>query len=311
MLARGDRDRLKIPSCLNPEALALTQPTQSIPVISSIADLASSSDAWLVDVWGVIHNGVQPISASGETCAQFRAMGGYVVLLTNAPRPAAAVVEQLDRVGVRRDAYDAVLTSGDVTRGLVKSWADRPMYHIGPERDLGIFSDLDVQFSTSVEAEITVCTGLIDDETETPDDYATTLKALQRRGVLMLCANPDLKVERGDRIVHCAGGLAKAYESFGGEVIYSGKPHLPIYDLALDMISRGLGRSVEKQKILAVGDGVLTDIAGAAAAELRSIFIASGIHVPHGQDLTGGILDELFPAQMQGRPVAAMRALDW
>lgn len=282
-----------------------------IPVLTSIADLAATADAWLVDVWGVMHNGVRPIEASCEACAQYRAAGGYVVLITNAPRPAEAVVAQLDRVGVRRDAYDGVLSSGDVTRGLVQAWAGRRIHHVGPERDLGIFEGIDVRFATSLEAEIVVCSGLLDDETETPDDYATLLSGFQRRGLLMLCANPDLKVERGDRIVYCAGAIAKAYEEIGGDVVYSGKPHLPIYEMAMDMVGRGVGREVAKDRVLAIGDGVLTDIAGAAAAELRSVFIASGIHVPRGAALDDGILGTLFDDLGDGRPVAAMQALSW
>lgn len=289
----------------------MSNPGSSIPVLASISTLAETSDAWLVDVWGVIHNGVQAIESSCAACAAYRAGGGYVVLITNAPRPAAAVVAQLDRVGVPSNAYDAVITSGDVTRGLVQAWSGRRIHHLGPERDLGIFSDIDVQFSTSLDAEIVVCTGLLDDDTETPDDYATTLKGFKRRNLLMLCANPDLKVERGDRIVYCAGAIAKAYDELGGDVVYSGKPHLPIYELALDMVNSGVGREVAKERVLAIGDGVLTDIAGAAAAELRSVFIASGIHVPHGRGLDAAVLDDLFGDLSGRRPVAAMAALNW
>ncbi len=282
-----------------------------IPVLDSVTDLASSSDAWLVDVWGVIHNGVSAFASSCDACAAYRAQGGYVVLLTNAPRPSAAVVEQLDRIGVRRDAYDAVLTSGDVTRGLVKAWADRPICHIGPERDLGIFSDLGVKFVTTLEAEIVVCTGLMDDETETPEDYGTTLRSFLRRNLTMLCANPDLKVERGDRIVYCAGAIAQAYEQLGGEVVYSGKPHLPIYELAHSMINEGVGRPVAKDRVLAIGDGLLTDIKGASAAELRSLFVASGIHVPKGAEFNEDTVAQVFDGYEHARPVAAMRALSW
>lgn len=293
------------------KAYCVTTSQPTIPVIGSISPLADTSDAWLVDVWGVIHNGVQAIESSCAACAAFRDAGGYVVLITNAPRPAAAVVEQLERVGVAPSAYDAVITSGDVTRGLVQAWSDQRIHHLGPDRDLGIFSDIDVQFSTSLDAEIVVCTGLLDDESETPDDYAIALKGFRRRNLLMLCANPDLKVERGKRIVYCAGAIAKAYEDLGGDVVYSGKPHLPIYELALDMVNRGLGREIAKERVLAIGDGILTDIAGAAAAQLRSVYIASGIHVPHGSQLDAGLLDQFFGDFGEHRPVAAMTSLTW
>ena len=289
----------------------MTHQSHDIPVLSSIAELAQTSDAWLVDVWGVIHNGVHAFAGSCAACSAYRAAGGYVVLITNAPRPASAVVAQLDRVGVPRDSYDGVVTSGDVTRGLVQAWDGRAIHHLGPERDLGIFADIGVQFATSVDAEVVVCTGLIDDETETPADYATTLDGFRRRGLVMLCANPDIRVERGDRIVYCAGAIAEAYAAIGGEVVYSGKPHLPIYELARGVVDRGLGREVAPERLLAIGDGVATDIAGAAAAGLRSVFIASGIHVERGRALDQGLMDELFGDLGDYRPVAAMAALRW
>jgi HAD superfamily hydrolase (TIGR01459 family) len=284
----------------------------SIPIIPSIYDLARTSDAWLVDIWGVMHNGVSAFDASGQACAAFRAAGGYVVLLTNAPRPAPAVVAQLARVGVRPDAYDAIVTSGDVTRGLVETWKGKGVHHLGPDRDQAIFTGLDVDFATSLDADIVVCSGLIDDETETPADYTTTLKGFARRDLLMLCANPDLQVERGDKLVYCAGALAQAYEGFGGRVLYSGKPHLPIYELAFGVIEAGLGRAVDRDRILAIGDGVKTDIAGAAAAGLRSVFIASGIHVANGKSLDPAFVEELFNSFDQaGKPVAAMQEFRW
>ncbi len=284
---------------------------QRIPIISSIGDLADGADAWLVDVWGVMHNGVAPFDNAVAACSEFRKRGGYVLLLTNAPRPADAVVGQLDRVGVARAAYDAVLTSGDVTRGLVKAWQDRRIHHVGPERDLGVFADIDVSFATSLDAEIVVCTGLIDDETETPEDYAIALKGFQRRGLVMICANPDVKVERGDRIIYCAGALGRAYEGFGGEVVYSGKPHLPIYDLAMDTVARGVGREVPKERLLAIGDGLQTDIAGASAAGIRSVFTASGIHVDRGRGFGQDVLNDVFAGFSGQLPIAAMENLSW
>jgi HAD superfamily hydrolase (TIGR01459 family) len=283
----------------------------TIPVIDGIGELAASSDAWLVDVWGVMHNGAQAFAGAAQACAKFREAGGYVVLLTNAPRPGPAVVAQITRLGVPQTAYDAVLSSGDVTRGLVTQWRDKRIHHLGPDRDRGIFEGLGIDFATSIEADIVVVTGLLDDETETPADYETTLKGFQRRNIAMLCANPDLKAERGDRIVYCAGSLAEAYEQLGGDVVYAGKPHLPIYELALHMISEGLGRQVPKDRILAIGDGLKTDIAGAAAAGIRSVFVASGLHVEAGQQLSPELVGELFDKTPLGRPIAAMQDLSW
>ena len=283
----------------------------SIPVIRGIRELAETSDAWLVDVWGVMHNGAVAFQAAADACAEFRQRGGYVVLLTNAPRPGPAVVNQISRIGVPQKAYDAVLSSGDVTRGLVTEWRDKRIHHLGPERDRGIFEGIDIDFSTSIDADIVVVTGLIDDESETPEDYTTTLKSLQRRGIAMLCANPDIKAERGDHIVYCAGALAEAYERFGGDVVYAGKPHLPIYELALGMIDDGRGEKVPKERILAIGDGLHTDIAGATAAGLRSVYVASGIHVTGGRKLTSELVEDIFAGSPYGRPVAAMQSLVW
>ncbi len=284
---------------------------RGLPIVGSIGELGATADAWLVDVWGVMHNGVRAFESSVKACQRFRRHSGYVVLLTNAPRPAGDVMVRLDQVGVPRDAYDAVLSSGDVTRGVVQAWAGRRVHHIGPERDLGIFDGIDVHFSTPCDAEVVVCTGLIDDTTETPEDYTTTLQQFQKRNLVMLCANPDLKVERGDTIVYCAGALAAAYEAVGGQVIYSGKPYLPIYEMACDTINRGVGREITKDRVLAIGDGVQTDIRGAAAAGIRSVFIASRIHVAPDRGLSPDLLEHLFADFGDAKPVAAMTALAW
>lgn len=284
---------------------------QAIPIIEGMRALSETSDAWLVDVWGVMHNGAEAFQDAAEACATFRRQGGYVVLLTNAPRPAPAVVAQITKLGVPRDAYDAVLSSGDVTRGLVTSWRDKRIHHLGPDRDRGIFEGLGLDFATSIEADIVVCTGLLDDMTETPADYATTLGGFRRRNVAMICANPDLMVERGDTKVYCAGALAAAYEALGGDVVYAGKPHLPIYELAEIMVREGLGREVARDRLLAIGDGLKTDIAGAAAAGLRSVFVASGLHVEGGEALTPDLVGELFRDIARPWPVAALDALKW
>ncbi len=283
---------------------------QAVPIINGMREIAETSDAWLVDVWGVMHNGAEAFQAAAEACATFRRQGGYVILLTNAPRPAPAVVAQISKLGVPREAYDGVLSSGDVSRGLVSSWRDKRIHHLGPARDRGIFDGLGIDFATSIEADIVVCTGLIDDTTETPDDYATALKGFRRRNVAMLCANPDLMVERGDRKVYCAGALAAAYEALDGDVVYAGKPHLPIYELAERMVRDGLGRDVARDRLLAIGDGLNTDIAGAAAAGLRSVFVASGLHV-EGRRLSAEVVSELFSDVPKPWPIAALDALKW
>lgn len=279
-----------------------------IPILSSITDLAAGREAWLTDIWGVMHNGVVPFASASDACTRFRLAGGTVLLLSNAPRPAASVAAQLDRIGVPRFAWDAILTSGDAARALVGAYAGKSVFPLGPERDLSLYDGLDVTLSEAAGAEAVSCTGLFDDEIETPDDYAELLAEFATRNLPMVCANPDLTVERGSKIIYCAGALAQAYEKLGGRVAYAGKPYLPVYDMAFAMIDGIKGRPVPRDRILAIGDGIRTDIQGAAAAGLDSVFVASGVHAPEG--LSGEALAALFPDPAV-RPVAAMPSLTW
>jgi HAD superfamily hydrolase (TIGR01459 family) len=295
--------------------MTLTAP--EIPVISSIKDLGSRYRAWLVDIWGVMHNGHRAFPHAVAATRSFRETGGIVVLLSNSPRPSPGVQEQLRRLGVPDDAYDATVTSGDLTRHELARHKGAVVFHLGPERDLPIFQGIEVRLGTQEEAELIVCSGLFDDETETPEDYAGLLGELAAKKLPMICANPDHLVERGDRLVYCAGALASIYEKLGGSVLYAGKPHAPIYRLALETIAGLAGESIAKDQVLAIGDGVNTDIAGAASMGIDAVFVASGLHVPSnsggeaGADaLDGGHLAELF-AHAKRRPLGAMRALAW
>src|SRR5262245_16830862 len=279
-----------------------------IPILPSISGLAGSSEAWIVDIWGVMHNGARAFEAAGEACIQFRQAGGIVLLLSNAPRPFTAVVSQLDGFGVARTAYDAGVTSGDVTRTMIASWQGRPVLHIGPARDRGLFEGFAIDFADALGAEVIVCSGLFDDTKETPQDYAALFADLVARRVPMICANPDLMVERGDTLVYCAGALAAEYAALGGEVSYAGKPHWPVYERALATINALAGRAVAKAKVLAIGDGIETDLRGAHLAGLRSVFIASAIHAPEG--LNAAMLQQLFRSRPFA-PVAALPALAW
>ena len=279
-----------------------------IPILTSIGGLAGSTEAWIVDIWGVMHNGASAFAAAGEACAKFRQAGGVVLLLSNAPRPFLAVVSQLDGFGVARTAYDAGVTSGDVTRAMIAPWQGRRVFHIGPARDRGLFEGFAIDFADAFGAEVVVCSGLFDDTKETPQDYAELFAGLVARSVPMICANPDLMVERGDRLVYCAGALAAEYAAIGGEVNYAGKPHWPVYERALAAIDALRGRSVAKDKVLAIGDGIETDLRGAHVAGLRSVFIASAIHAPAG--LNSAMLQQLFRSRPFA-PVAALPALAW
>jgi HAD superfamily hydrolase (TIGR01459 family) len=280
----------------------------AIPLLPSIAELSSTCDVWIVDIWGVMHNGARAFTAAGEACRAFRSGGGIVVLLSNAPRPFSAVVGQMTALGVDPAAYDGGVTSGDATRGLIEAWPARPLLHIGPERDKGLFAGLDAKLAPPEEAEAIVCSGFYDDTRETPADYAGLFETLAARRLPMICANPDLVVERGDKLVYCAGALAAVYAEKGGQVIYAGKPHMPIYARTFAAIDRIKGPHVAKERILAIGDGVDTDLLGAHRAGLRSVFIASAVHLPGGLD--AGALAKLF-ASRPFRPIAALPALTW
>ena len=286
----------------------MSRPPAPIPLIDSIAPLAETTTAWLVDIWGVMHDGVRPFAPACAACKRFRERGGLIVLVSNSPRPCDGVAAQLDRIGVPRASFDAIISSGDVARTLIASYTGRAVVHLGPARDLPIFAGIDVERGGPERAEAIVCTGLFDDERETPDDYAETLAACVARSLPMICANPDVTVERAGRLIYCAGALARAYERLGGEVAYAGKPFLPIYELAFTTLERMRPGSGDRSRLLAIGDGVHTDIAGADAAGVRSLFVASGVHV--AAELDAEALEALFPPGTP-RPVAAMTALVW
>jgi HAD superfamily hydrolase (TIGR01459 family) len=283
----------------------------SIPVLSSIASLSATSDVWFVDIWGVIHNGVRAYAKSVAACEAFRSQGGTVLFVTNSPRPRDSVGRQLDGIGVPRSAYDGIVSSGDASRNLIETWSGRPILHIGPSRDLPIFAGLRASpGATADDAEVAVCTGLYDDEAETPADYSALLAKLRLRMVPMICANPDQTVERGGRIIYCAGAIAAAYEALGGSVSYAGKPHPPIYELALKFAADIRGTSVAKERVLAIGDGVATDIAGASRFGIRSVFVASGVHV-HKAESIGDAAGRLFAGSVAPAPVAVMSEFIW
>ncbi len=279
-------------------------------ILSTASALAGDYDLWLSDIWGVVHNGVAAYPHAVDALQSFRRQGGRVVLITNAPRPRASVIDQLARLRVPTDAYDAIVTSGDVTRALVAKLGGKVIYQLGPEKDLGIYAGSSVTLGEAREAEAVVCTGLLDDSTETPENYRDLLMDFQHRGLEMICANPDLVVEYGDRILYCAGSLAKLYEEVGGTVVYAGKPYPPIYEMALGEAAALGGRPVDRTKVLAIGDGVRTDIAGAHRFGIPSVFIPSAVDAGAGRALDEGLLDELF-AGLPHRPSWALPGLRW
>lgn len=292
----------------------MQNPQSRIPVIDHIKAIGAKRAAWLVDIWGVMHNGVTPFAGAVAACTAFRNEGGVVLLLSNAPRPGPSVEQQLDRIGVPREAYDGILSSGDASKTLIQNLGPVPVFHLGPTRDLTIYDRFGGRRLESHEppevAQAIVCTGLFDDETETPDDYHALLSDFAARGVDMICANPDIKVERGGKLIYCAGALARLYQELGGTVHYAGKPYPPIYVMAKEVLSTYVGRGLESSEILAIGDGVHTDIEGASRAGIDAVFVASRVHVTGGV-LGEAVLSELFDGGDFPPPIAAMSELVW
>src|SRR5215470_5798246 len=234
------------------------------PIADHFAPLAGSYDVMLSDVWGVVHNGVAATVEACDALARFRRGGGTVVLITNAPRPGEVVARTtLDRLGVPRAAYDGIVSSGDVTHALIAARAGQRVFHIGPKRDLPIFEGLDAPLAPLESAHYAVCSGLTDDTVETPRDYQDLIERMHARALPMICANPDVVVERGHELVYCAGAIADLYAAAGGEVIYAGKPYRPIYEQALSIAEAARGQPVARGRVLAIGDSLRTDIKGA------------------------------------------------
>ena len=255
--------------------------TVSAPLlVDGLNALAPSYKGILCDVWGVLHNGVTAFEDAHKALRQYREeTGGKVVLITNAPRPAKQVGEMLANLGVPAEAYDYIVTSGDVTREVLIDQGSKTILHIGSDRDQPLYWDLEATFTTDDEiSEAISCTGLVDDENETPDDYRERLQKLADRNLPMICANPDIVVERGDRLVWCAGALARLYEDLGGDVIILGKPHAPIYKVAMKRLEGLVGGDLAKEDVLAIGDGLPTDVRGAVAQDIDVLFITAGIH---------------------------------
>jgi HAD superfamily hydrolase (TIGR01459 family) len=267
--------------------------------IASIDEIADCYDAVFCDVWGVVHNGRQAYPAACAALQRLRNAGKHVILITNVPKPRWPIPGQLDRAGVPRDAWDAIVTSGDAIRVELARRAPGPMFKIGPDDyDRTLWEGLGLEQAPLSEAKFVAISGL-NREDETPADYADVLREAEARGLDLICANPDIVVQYGDRMIWCAGAVAQDYEKIGGRVIMAGKPHAPIYDLARDELGRLLGPPApspagtpavqQGPRILCIGDGVVTDIAGANAQGLDSLFIAAGIH---GEALwTNGKLD--------------------
>jgi HAD superfamily hydrolase (TIGR01459 family) len=254
-----------------------------ISLIRGLSEIAPDYDVLVSDVWGVVHNGVAAFPGAAAALASFRRTRGPVVLLTNAPRPWQVVAKQLAHFGVPPESYDAIVTSGDLTRSEIAARSEAhggplPCLYIGPDRDLGIFDESSVLRCPLEAAQAIICTGPYRDDVETPEEYRSLLTAAAARKLPFICANPDLIVQRGDRIIYCAGSLAQLYEQLGGEVWYAGKPHLPVYTRVDAAVQEAAGRSVPRTRMLMAGDGLKTDVLGANRAGLPVLLVTGGIH---------------------------------
>jgi len=250
--------------------------TPALP--NGLSEIAALYDVLLCDVWGVVHNGRQSFPRACEAMARFEAERGPVILITNAPRPNAPILEQLDGLKVPRAAWSRVVTSGDATRELLTQRAPGPVYKIGPERDWPLYHDIALEEAELDQAAFICCTGPFDDENDQPEDYREGFVGAVARGLEFICANPDIVVQRGDTLIYCAGALAQLYQSLGGKVLMAGKPYPSIYELALTEAAHRLSKPLDPSRVLCVGDGLPTDVRGANAQDLDVLFIANGIH---------------------------------
>lgn len=285
------------------------------PIIAHAGPLLSRYDAIFCDVWGVLHNGREAHVAAGEALARFRAGGSTVVLVSNAPVPQSGVERVLERTGVRRDTWDAIVSSGEIALAHIAEMGYRRLHWIGPDRrDRSLFVRLPGPQVALAEAEAIVCTGLVDDASETVESYRTTIEQGVARNLPFVCANPDLVVDVGHKRFLCAGSIAAEYERLGGPVFWAGKPHPSAYRSAVEKVAALRGSAPDPRRILAIGDAVRTDLAAAQGLGVDGLFIASGIH--NGDVLVDGEIDAgrlaaLFAPPGTPPAVAAMTHLRW
>jgi HAD superfamily hydrolase (TIGR01459 family) len=276
----------------------------SLRFVERLRDLIGGVELVLSDIWGVVHNGLESFPEACEALQTFRQQGGTVILITNAPRPTDSVQRQLRKLGVADETYDAIVSSGDLTRHFVADHPGKKIFWVGPERDSSIHRGLDATLASLEAADYIICTGLFDDETESAEDYRATLLQARERGLTLVCANPDIVVERGDRLIYCAGAIAELYRELGGEVIFYGKPHRPIYERAMALAAERRCKPAEPGRVLAIGDSVRTDLAGAHGFGIDCLFVTRGIH---SEEFEG--IDQLDPASVKelfGHPPRAL-----
>lgn len=250
-----------------------------VPVLDNVGSLLERYDLLLCDIWGVVHDGNVALPDANETLTRFRARGGTVVLVSNAPSPGPALVHVLDSKKVVRTAYDAIVSSGDLALMHIREKGFARVHQVGPgSRDGSFWRALGMPDSPIEEADAVAVTGLVDDRRETPELYRPMLERALARRLPLVCVNPDLHVHVGADLLPCAGAIAAIYDEMGGEVYWAGKPHPVAYGTARRIGEERRAGPVANARILGVGDSVRTDLAAAKNAGVDALFIASGIH---------------------------------
>ncbi|SLN32762.1 TIGR01459 family HAD-type hydrolase [Oceanibacterium hippocampi] len=282
----------------------------TLRILDGLSAIAGDYDGFVVDLWGVVHNGVEAYREAVDCMHRMRAGGKPVLLLSNAPRRSDRVTPRLRGLGVPDDAYDDILTSGDATRDALASRDDawhaalgRRFYQVGPERDFGLLDGLDyVRVHDLADADFVLMSGLVDDDREGPEDYRGLLGQALERGLPMICVNPDVLVMRGPKWIYCGGALAELYREMGGDVTFHGKPYSRVYAECARRMERLLGRSVAPARLLAIGDNLNTDIRGANAFGLASVLVADGFH---GSEWGEALVRAPDPAALEQHMVSA------
>ena len=284
-------------------------------IIANAGPLLTRYDAIFCDVWGVMHNGRTAYADAGDALARFRSAGGTVILVSNAPVPASGVERVLEKTGVRRDAWDAIVSSGDIALRHIAEKGYCRMHWVGPSRrDYALYIRLGEPHAALDEADSIVCTGFKDDRNETVEHYRALIEEGVARNLPFVCANPDLVVDVGGARLMCAGSIAAEYERQGGEVFWAGKPHASAYGAALRMVEELRGKAPPLQLILGIGDAVRTDLAAAAGLGVDALFVAAGIHndaVMANGEIDADKLAALFTPRGTPPAIVAMPHLRW
>jgi len=273
--------------------------------LSGLGQIADNYDALFCDIWGVVHNGRVPFAEAIEALERFRSERGPVILISNSPRPSIAIPLQFRQIGILSEPWDAIVTSGDAIIDELARRAPGPAFKLGPERDDVLYANLDLNFSDLADAHFISCTGLFNDDEETAEDYRELLLQARDIGLPLICANPDIRVKRGDKMIYCGGAIAQLYEKLGGEVIHAGKPHPPIYRLCRAWLEEILGYNLPQDRVLAIGDNIFTDLLGAQQEDLDCLFIADGVHSDKAEKLKALLVEH----KIQARYMSSM--LSW